>query len=126
MSSEPDWEGFGKAMFDWAVKFRIFREIPGGFNPEIHSDDYSCSERGDPLYEINTCSDTQHTVDTAYEQGRDDTVGKAVALIREKSKKREAEASRFIDDTAEAEADFGEELADEILALIPKIKEADH
>ena len=66
MTDTPDWEAFGRAiMVDWtehfdieagdkfnlAVKHHILREIPGGFDPEKHVDDYG-AEPGDKWYEL--------------------------------------------------------------------------
>lgn len=62
----PDWKGFGQALvedwptadidgsflFDMALKHRVIREIPGGYNPEQHIDaEGICPEPGDPWYE---------------------------------------------------------------------------
>jgi len=62
----PDWEGFGRdlleswpvgdvdgaELFDAALRNRLIREIPGGYDPEQHIDaDGICPEPGDPWYE---------------------------------------------------------------------------
>lgn len=67
---QPDWEAFGKRVFaliEWpeyfydiegpevfelAKEHNLVREIPGGFNPEIHDCPYG-SEPGDPWYTTN-------------------------------------------------------------------------
>lgn len=67
--AEPDFEGFARAVmggwpdamslddvevWDLAVKYRLLREIPGGFDPEKHDDSYGLGlEVGDPFYELN-------------------------------------------------------------------------
>ena len=68
MSEKPDWEGFGRGicrdwptddidgceLFDLAKKHRIIREVPGGYDPDKHSDDdVFGAEPGDPWYEWN-------------------------------------------------------------------------
>lgn len=66
----PDWKGFSLAiMEDWpehgdieasakfelAVKHRILREIPGGYDPENHTDHAGVNpEPGEPWFELNT------------------------------------------------------------------------
>jgi hypothetical protein len=62
----PDWEGFGRDLleswpvrdvdgldlFDAAMRNRLIREIPGGYDPEQHINaEGSCPETGDPWYE---------------------------------------------------------------------------
>lgn len=67
----PDWEGFGRSImdygwpgeipeiegsdiFDLAEAHNLIREIPGGFNPDIHHDDVGVGpEPGDEWYEFN-------------------------------------------------------------------------
>lgn len=65
----PDWKGFSLAImeewqdhgdieastkFDLAVRHRILRRIPGGYNPEEHEDAQGiCPEPGDPWFELN-------------------------------------------------------------------------
>jgi len=64
----PDFVGFTKAiMEDWqehcdidaadkfelALRFNVLREIPGGFDPEIHVDNDYDAQPGDPWYEEN-------------------------------------------------------------------------
>lgn len=62
--SEPNWKDFGQRvierwlegdmeidMFDvqkWATECGILEEIPGGFDPEKHTDIHGCAEPGDP------------------------------------------------------------------------------
>lgn len=63
----PDWEGFGRAVMDFwpesapdgfdlhvlAIKHRILTEVPGGFDPERHSDATGSAESGVQWYERN-------------------------------------------------------------------------
>ena len=66
VTDAPDWEGFGRdlleswpvrdvdgaELFDAALRNRLIREIPGGYDPEQHIDaDGICPEPGDPWYE---------------------------------------------------------------------------
>jgi hypothetical protein len=67
--NKPDWKGFGEAVmeefgehrdlsaedkFDFALKFHIIKEVPGGFDPEVHVDAFDCGvEPGDPWYMPN-------------------------------------------------------------------------
>lgn len=68
MNPEPNYEGFSRAImknwqehgdidasekFDFAVKYNLLIEIPGGFNPEIHQDFYGAAEPGDPWFAEN-------------------------------------------------------------------------
>lgn len=71
ITPKADLEGFGDAIaqlcgwpedntdlefseiFDTMKQYNLVREIPGGFNPEIHECPYGCSEEGDPWYEWN-------------------------------------------------------------------------
>ena len=61
----PDFEGFARAilkdwpvgdidgaeLFDLAIKYQMVEEIPGGFDPEKHSDEHGiCPTKGDPWY----------------------------------------------------------------------------
>lgn len=61
---KPDWEAFGKAIMEaWpecgvdgfdvqelAERHGIIVEVPGGFDPEIHSDPLGVCEPGDAFY----------------------------------------------------------------------------
>lgn len=62
----PDWEGFGRALlvnwpvgdiegselFELSLKYGMIREIPGGYDPDHHIDEYDMYlEKGDPWYE---------------------------------------------------------------------------
>lgn len=62
----PDWEGFGRDLlecwpvgdvdgadlFDAALRNGLIREVPGGYDPEQHTDaECICPEKGDPWYE---------------------------------------------------------------------------
>ena len=75
----PDWEGFGRAImeewgshtdleasdrFELALKFNILREVPGGFNPEIHVDSYYDAEPGDPWYEVNESKSEKQSIES--------------------------------------------------------------
>lgn len=68
-ANAPDWEGFGREaldewpepydleapqIFDLAVKHRLLVAVPGGFNPEEHTngEDFG-AEPGDPWFEKN-------------------------------------------------------------------------
>ena len=67
MTDQPDWEGFGRELcrdwptgdvdgaelFDLSKKYRLIKEIPGGFDPDQHDDDCWGCEKGDPWYEWN-------------------------------------------------------------------------
>ena len=68
--SKPDWEDFGRRVLerwregdmnidmcdvqDWAEETGIIAKIPGGFDPEKHTDTIGCAEPGDDWYQMTT------------------------------------------------------------------------
>ena len=72
---EPNWERFGRdlleswpvrdvdgsELFDAALRSGLIREIPGGYDPEQHTDaEGICPEPGDPWYEYAFGPATDH------------------------------------------------------------------
>ncbi len=65
--SDPEWETFGKAVMklwpeggvdgfelqELAEKHKIILPVPGGFDPDKHTDDFGCAEAGCSWFELN-------------------------------------------------------------------------
>lgn len=122
MTEQPDWEGFGRdlcrewptgdvdggELFDLSKKYRLIREVPGGYDPEEHRDDNEFdAEPGDPWYEWNFHATGSEKDTSAFI----DAIGEAMDTLRE-DKVYKAKMDDFVEEIYRAvEENFMDNLA---------------